>query len=98
MLFFVLNVKNDRLDATLIIIFFGRVYRCNFNFNFRQYNNFMIIILTLFLKYCDVNLIYLVIYLRRINRPNLRWPLGNLKNKNLNLTKIKCSNHISKLN
>ncbi len=36
---FVLNVKNDRLDATLIIyIFFGRVYRCNFNFNFRQCN------------------------------------------------------------
>ncbi len=35
-LFFVLNVKNYRLDATLIIIiFFGRVYRCNFNFNFR---------------------------------------------------------------
>ncbi len=56
----------------------------------------MIVILTLFLKYYDVNLIYLVIYLRRINRSNLRWPLGILKN--LNLTKIKYSNHISKLN
>ncbi len=35
-----LNVKNDRLDATLIIIIiiFGRVYMCNFHFNLRQCN------------------------------------------------------------
>ncbi len=34
MLFFVLNVKNDRLDATHYYYFFGRVYRCNFHFNY----------------------------------------------------------------
>ncbi len=40
MVFFVLNVKNDRLDATLIIIIFlaEYIYRCNFHFNFRQCN------------------------------------------------------------
>ncbi len=65
MLFFVLNVKNDRLDATHYYYYFGRVYRCNFHLNFRQCKDFMIVILTLFLKYYDVN--YLVIYLRRIN-------------------------------
>ncbi len=61
-------------------------------------HDFIIVHLTLFLKYYDVNLIYLAIYLRRINGSNLRWPLGILKNKNLNLTNIKCSNHISELN
>ncbi len=35
-LFFVLNVKNDRLDAT--DFFFLAEYRCNFHFNFTQYN------------------------------------------------------------
>ncbi len=38
MLFFVLNVKNDRLDATLIIIIILAEYMCNFHFNFRQCN------------------------------------------------------------
>ncbi len=77
MLFFVLNVKNDRLDAT-DFFFISGVFRCNFHFNFTQYNDFIIVILTLFLKY-DINLIYLVIYLRKIS--NLRWPLVFKKTK-----------------
>ncbi len=52
---FVLNVKNDRLDAT---DFLGGVNRCNFHFNFTQCNMFFVIIIFfLFLKYYDVNLI-----------------------------------------
>ncbi len=47
---------------------FGGLYRCNFHFNFTQCNMiFIIVIFYLFLKYYDVNLVYLVIYLRRIN-------------------------------
>ncbi len=45
-----------------------------------MYHDFIIVILTLFLKYYDVNLIYLVIYLKRINWSNLRWTIGILKN------------------
>ncbi len=41
---------------------FGGLYRCNFHFNLIC----IIVIFNLFLKY-DVNLVYLVIYLRRIN-------------------------------
>ncbi len=40
-LFFVLNVKNDRLDATdffFFFLFFLAEYRCNFHFNFTQCN------------------------------------------------------------
>ncbi len=73
-----LNVKNDRLDATLIIIIFlaaytGVIFTLTSG-NVTWFYDFMIVILTLFLKYYDVN--YLVIYLRRINWSNLRWPLG----------------------
>ncbi len=73
MLFFVLNVKNDRLDATLIIIILAEYTGVIFTLTSGKHD-FMIVILTLFLKYYDVN--YLVIYLRRINRSNVRWPLG----------------------
>ncbi len=64
MLFFVLNVKNDRLDATLIIIILAEYTGVIFTLTSGK-RDFMIVILTLFLKYYDVN--YLVIYLRRIN-------------------------------
>ncbi len=37
-LFFMLNVKNDRLDATDFFFFFLPEYRCNFHFNFAQCN------------------------------------------------------------
>ncbi len=47
----------------------------------------MIVILTLFLKYYDVN--YLVIYLRKINWSNSRWPLGIKKNLKLEFNKNK---------
>ncbi len=65
MLFFVLNVKNDRLDATLIIIIILAEYTGVIFTLTSGKHDFMIVILTLFLKYYDVN--YLVIYLRRIN-------------------------------
>ncbi len=73
MLFFVLNVKNDRLNATLIIIILAEYTGVIFTLTSGKHD-FMIVILTLFLKYYDVN--YLVIYLRRINRSNVRWPFG----------------------
>ncbi len=62
MLFFVLNLKNDRLDATLIILaeYTGVIFTLTLG-----KHDFIIVILTLFLKHYDVN--YLVIYLRRIN-------------------------------
>ncbi len=69
-----LNVKNDRLDATLIIIIFLAEYTGVIFTLTSGKHDFMIVILTLFLKYYDVN--YLVIYLRKINWSNLRWPLG----------------------
>ncbi len=64
MLFFVLNLKNDRLDATLIIIILAEYTGVIFTLTLGKHD-FMIVILTLFLKHYDVN--YLVIYLRRIN-------------------------------
>ncbi len=77
MLFFVLNVKNDRLDATLIIIlaeYTGVILTLT-----SGKHDFMIVILTLFLKYYDVN--YLVIYLRRINWSNVQIRLVFKKTK-----------------
>ncbi len=56
----------------------------------------MIVMLTFFLKYYDVNLIYLFIYLRRINDQTCA---GRLNLLELEFNKhTKCSNHISKLN
>ncbi len=86
MLFFVLNVKNDRLDDTLIIIILAEYTGVIFTLTSGKHD-FMIIILTLFLKYYDVN--YLFEKDKLIKRALA---------KNLNLTKIRCSNHISKLN
>ncbi len=52
-----LNVKNDRLDATLIIIIFlaaytGVIFTLTSG-NVTWFYDFMIVILTLFLKYYD---------------------------------------------
>ncbi len=57
-----LNVKND---ATLIIIIFWQSTGVILTLTSGNVHDFMIVILTLFLKYYDVN--YLVIYLRKIN-------------------------------
>ncbi len=55
MLFFVLNVKNDRLDAT---DFLGAEYTgVIFTLIHTMKHDFIIVILNLFLKYYDINLI-----------------------------------------
>ncbi len=57
-------------------------------------HDFIFVILNLFLKYYDVNRIYLFEKIYQTSAGRLVF----LKNKNLNLTNIKCSNQISELN
>ncbi len=47
MLFFVLNVKNDRLDATLIIIILAEYTGVIFTLTSGNVTDFMIVILTI---------------------------------------------------
>ncbi len=101
-----LKFKKTSISLRFIAVIFTLTSRNVTWFYYRKFDfilKYYLVILFYYIKYYLVTALFSYLFekdklIKHAQLTVLRWPLGILKNKNLNLTNIKCSNHISELN